>query len=416
MPSHCPDCGPAPVNHAREKISVTLDWTTTTLLRPFETLARRAIGIIAPLRLERCIPYAFRTAAALGLGAVADYPGTNSSSRTRCLWESAIARGIACTEFRLRGKEEGLSTARFKNDFVVFDGLPRPRGAESASLTWMDNKGLMKKKFRAAGIPVPRGATCLTESGARKTFRSLNKPVVTKPVIGSRSRHTNTRIATEEALIRGFKVAKQISPGVVVEEELEGSVFRATVIGGKLVGVVRRDPPRVAGDGRHSVRELVSIENEHPLRRGPLFHEIPADARSRDTLIRQGFSWDDVPPAGAVIYFSEKTSRGIGGTTTELTDETHPENARLFERIAKVLDDPLVGIDFITNDIRAPWTAEPRAGVIECNSLPFIDLHHYPFAGTPRDAAGALWEIVFPALRGKTHSGAQKNPVPETVG
>ena len=102
------------------------------------------------------------------------------------------------------------------------------------------------------------------------------------------------------------------------------------------------------------------------------------------------------PVKGQAVFLSDKTSRSAGGTTTDVTDIVHPDTKRMFERIGEVLDDPLVGIDFIIKDITLSWRVQNRAGVIECNSLPFLDLHHYPYEGEVRDVAGELWDIVFP--------------------
>jgi hypothetical protein len=48
-------------------------------------------------------------------------------------------------------------------------------------------------------------------------------------------------------------------------------------------------------------------------------------------------------------------------------------------------------------DIKKSWVETPRCGVIECNSLPFIDLHHFPLQGKPRNIAAAVWNVIFPA-------------------
>ena len=108
---------------------------------------------------------------------------------------------------------------------------------------------------------------------------------------------------------------------------------------------------------------------------------------------------DSVPKKGELVTLNQKVSRGIGASTTDLTDEIHPENKRLLEKIGALLKDPLVGVDFIMRDVRVPWQEQSRSGVIECNSLPFIDLHHYPLNGEPRNVASALWDLIFPASR-----------------
>ena len=46
----------------------------------------------------------------------------------------------------------------------------------------------------------------------------------------------------EKNFIVAFKKARQLSPWVMIEEELTGYVHRGTVIGGKLIAVLRREP------------------------------------------------------------------------------------------------------------------------------------------------------------------------------
>jgi cyanophycin synthetase len=260
----------------------------------------------------------------------------------------------------------------------------------------MDDKGIMKIKFLKEGLPVAKGGVAFTKKQALEIFNGLKKPVITKPNLGSRSRHTMIHINTPEELIIGFKKAKQLSPLVIIEEELNGYLFRGTLIGGKLAGVVRRDQPEVKGDGIHTVRELMDEENKRPEREGPIFHKITIDKEADVELKRQNVKLDDILEKDKVVTFSQKTSRGCGGTTTEVTDTTHPDNVALLEHVAKFLDDPLIGVDFIIEDITKSWKEEQHCGIIECNSLPFIDLHHYPLFGKADNVAGKLWDLVLP--------------------
>jgi cyanophycin synthetase len=129
---------------------------------------------------------------------------------------------------------------------------------------------------------------------------------------------------------------------------------------------------------------------------GPIFHKIIVDAETEKELQRESIKLDDIPEAGRVVTFSQKTSRGCGGTTTEVTDSIHRDNIEMLEHVARFLDDPLVGVDLIMEDMSRSWKEEQHSGIIECNSLPFIDLHHYIMFGKPNNVAGKLWDLVLP--------------------
>lgn len=386
---HCKDCEPAQESHFVAYVSVILGWID----EPFFDLMEHLFKNFAKKLSDKITLSFFNLMVFLKLGYFSEEPDDKDTWRTKCFWEEAKRRGIKMREFHLGPIRDGF-VAEYKNKVIIFDGLPRPGFQESPALKWMDNKGIMKTKFLKEDLPVARGGVAFTKKTALKIFNSITKPVITKPNLGSRSRHTMIHINTPEDLMVGFKKAKKLSPLVVIEEELRGYLFRGTLIGGKLVGVIKRDQPEVMGDGVHTLRKLMEEENKRPERNGPIFHKIIINKEAEEELKRQNVKLDDVIEKNKVVTFSQKTSRGCGGTTTEVTDITHPENIKMLEHVAKFLNDPLIGVDFIIEDITKSWKEEQHCGIIECNSLPFIDLHHFPFFGKPNNVASKLWDLV----------------------
>ena len=388
---HCKDCEPAQEIHWVAYMSVVLGMISEPFFGLIELFFKNTAEAISK---KISFPF-YRLMTFLKLGHYVYKPDERDSWRSKCFWEEAERRGIKMYEFRL-GPIGDIFIAEYKGKKITFDGLPRPNGEEAESLNWMDNKGIMKIKFQKEGIPVARGGVAWNFKGALKIFNSITKPVITKPNLGSRSRHTMIHLNTPEDLKIGFNKAKKLSPLVIIEEELRGYLFRGTLVGGKLVGVVRRDQPEITGDGIHTIQELLDKENERPERKGPLFHKIPIDKEALAELTRQEVKLEEIPKEGKVITFSQKTSRGCGGTTTEVTSIIHPDNKEMLEHIGTYLKDPLVGVDFIIEDITKSWHEEQHSGIIECNSLPFIDLHHYPLFGKADNVAGKLWDLVMP--------------------
>jgi len=389
---YCKDCEPAQESHFIAYTSVVLGWFD----EPFFLLMEKIFKNAAEELFDRLALPFMKTMVSLRLACFTEKPDEKDTWRAKCFWEEAVRRGIRMREFHM-GPIRDSFIAEWGGKTITFDGLPRQSLSESPSLHWMDDKGIMKFKFRKEGLPVARGGTAMTKRGAMKIWNSIDKPVITKPNVGSRSRHTMIHLDTPEKLMVGFKKAKKLSPIVVIEEELRGYLFRGTLIGGKLVGVVRRDQPEVTGDGVSTLRQLFEKENKRPERKGPLFHQIKIYKEAEEELKRQNITLGDVPEKGRVVTFSQKTSRGVGGTTTEVTSITHPDNKEMLEHVARFLNDSLIGVDFIIEDITKSWKEEQHSGIIECNSLPFIDLHHYPLFGKADNAAGALWDLVWPA-------------------
>ena len=310
--------------------------------------------------------------------------------RGKVLWQEANQRGILMRNFIVYGRSVDVYQAIVCGKRIYFNGLPRPLKTKSGSELWLDDKELLKKRLQQASLPVARGGSFSHWGKLLETFHQLDKPVIVKPRLGSRGRHTTTNVFTVEELKQAFKIAKQLCYLVIMEEHLEGSVYRATLVDGKLVGLLRGDPPRIIGDGVHTIAELVDIKNKI---RHPAVSEVLIGDQHLEFLARGDWKPDGVPAAGESIDLLEKIGVSYGGWRAEVIKETHPDIKNIMERAAAAVGDPLVGFDFIIKDI----TLSPQGqkwGIIECNGTPFIDLHHEPLEGEPSNVAGRLWDYV----------------------
>lgn len=299
---------------------------------------------------------------------------------------------------------------------IVFSGLPRPTGYDDRVLDWLDDKWLFKKKLAQYGLPVPQGGSVWNFRQAKTIFDDIQgpasrikdkelgiSPVIVKPRSGSRGRHSTTFVSSIKDLKEAFKIAKQLCFWVMIEEQLKGPVYRATVINYQLHGVLRGDPPQVIGDGTHTIRELITIKNQQL---HPGVRTIVADEQMERFVARQipdkppisdsqfpKSALDSIPAPGSIIFLSEKIGVNYGGSSSEDFDICHPDNRELFVSAAKIVGDPIVGFDFIIPDITKSWR-EQRCGFIEANSLPFINLHHNPLHGQSRNVAAEVWEMI----------------------
>jgi cyanophycin synthetase len=311
------------------------------------------------------------------------------SDRSGVIWDEAIARGIPMQQVRVDGTPVEQYRAFIKNRWYYFTSLPIPLTANRQAYAWMDSKRLLKKHLLAEGIAVPRGDAVRTENAAVALFHTLEKPVIIKPESGSRGRHTSTHIHTEKEVRHAFCIAKQLCYSVVLEEHLRGSVYRATYVGGEIAGILRGDPPRVTGDGIHTIQQLLDTKNAT---RPEGIAAVTPTKMHEDCLARQGYTLSSVLPKNLTIDVLEKIGLSYGGDAIEEITITHPELLRILKKAGDSLKTPLVGFDFISEDItKDPQTV--RWGIIEANSVPFINLHHFPRLGTPINVAAKVWDL-----------------------
>ena len=341
--------------------------------RPIHAIVSRMVNVFAGLRLV-----AFSTDIA-----------KVCTERSQVIWEEAIKRGIPMQQMILWGKPLEQYRAKVYGRWQYFSSLPIPAHEDRTAYMWMDNKVTLKKFFMERGVKVPYGGRAATLSQAEDIFAKAQKPVITKPEIGSRGRHTTTHLYTLADLRRGLSIAQRLCQFVVVEEHLAGSVYRATYVGGNVVGILRGDPPRITGDGVRTIAELIEKKNaEKP----EMVDDVRITDLTHEFLARQGYVLGSILEPEKTVDLHEKIGLSYGGDAIEEIVITHPKLLAELKKAGDVLGAPVVGFDFISEDITKD-PDEVRWGIIEANSMPFINLHHFPRTGEPVNVAGKVWDL-----------------------
>ncbi|MEN9413010.1 MAG: Cyanophycin synthetase [Candidatus Parcubacteria bacterium] len=389
-PGACKACGNSPVNHTVSYIFNTLNvlfsmlsrrLAHTTILERLDTGARVLMDTLDIVHT--------RVMGKLGLVRWGTEVAQARTYRSQVIWEEARRRGIPMEQMFLFGTATDTYRAHVRGAWQYFKSIPLPPEVPQNSYLWVDDKLILKQALAELKVPAPKAVSVCSLAAARAAFAQIGAPVVVKPRCGSRGRHTTTAIETEKDLIAAFKVAKQLCHFVSIERYLAGPVCRGTVIGNKLVGFFEAFPPTVEGDGHSTVAQL--IENTNAARHERV-QAIIATGEHEAQLARQGLTLDSVLQNGHKISLTHRTGRLFGGVTRELLETVHPKLREYLEKAATGLDVPVVGFDLIIPDPEAD-PENQEWGIIEANSLPFIDLHYLPLYGKPSNPAAAVWDL-----------------------
>jgi cyanophycin synthetase len=384
----CTYCGDAPVPHPVLFIDSTVNIFTRMLLP--KRLSRSSFFDPARSPLLRAGgKLLLRIGSVLTIVRIHHAPYEKTSKRTRAIWEEGLTRGIQVQSFSAFGKDLEECRARLKcGRWMYFQSIPWPRSVPQTTGTWVDDKGEFKRRFAGNGLRVAQGAWAVRERTARSIFQSIGKPVIVKPREGSRARHTSVNVTREDEVVEAFRRAQQICLFVMVEEYVPGDTYRATCVGGKLVAVMKYEKAVVVADGVRTCEELRAAYNEALPYRD--VSPVADDAWFRDALLHQGYSRTSVPSKGTRLLLAEHSERANGGYNRDVTDLIPHAHRVEIERAAALTELPVVGFDLISEDLTLedlPFT------FIEANTLPFIYIHHEPSVGTPRNVAGAIWDL-----------------------
>lgn len=248
------------------------------------------------------------------------------------------------------------------------------------------------------GVPVPQGDVTKHLDRAIHIANEIGWPVVVKPLDASQGRGIVTDIRNEDELRIAFEDAKRYRNSVVIERHLQGRDFRLLVINHKFIAAAERVPAHVIGDGRQTIRELVSIANEDP-RRGDghekVLTKIAIDSATERLLALRGMSLDTIPANGQLVVLKTTANLSTGGTSIDVTDRVHPANIELAERIACLVDLDIAGIDVVASSIETP-ILENGGGIVEVNAAPGFRMHLAPTIGKPRPVGEAVVDMLFP--------------------
>jgi cyanophycin synthetase len=249
------------------------------------------------------------------------------------------------------------------------------------------------------GLPVPKQELVRSAERAVRAAERLGFPVVTKPYDGNHGRGISIGLKNADEVRAGFAAAAEHSSSVIVETYLQGDDHRLLVVNGELVAATRRTPGHVVGDGRQTVKQLVEITNQDP-RRG-IGHEkvmtrIELDAQADMMLARAGLTVDSVPAAGQQVLLRSTANLSTGGTATDVTDVIHPDNRDMAVRAITAIGLDVGGVDFLCPDIAESYRSV-GGGICEVNAAPGFRMHVAPSEGTPRDVAGPVIDMLFPA-------------------
>lgn len=272
----------------------------------------------------------------------------------------------------------------------------------------MGNKTTTKKVLEEHGYHVPKGQEYSSAEDAKKDFWKIEgkqfvvKPKTTNYGVGiSVFKEPASQAAYEEAIDLAF----QEDEAIIVENFAHGTEYRFFVLNGKTEAVLLRVAANVVGDGKQTITELVEEKNKDPYRgtnhRSPL-ELIQLGEIEKLMLKQQGFTIDDIPEKGKVVYLRENSNISTGGDSIDYTNEMHESYKVIAAGIAESMGAKVCGVDLMIDNYKTAGKKESKTYTcLEANYNPAMHMHAYVAKGKGIRLTRKIIEMLFPELKDK---------------
>lgn len=285
-------------------------------------------------------------------------------------------------------RKDGASV-RVQWDQVMLD--------DAATIELALDKTAVEELLAGASLPVP-DSVALTYTELARAERLLDDgggPLVVKPTSGTGGGDGVTAgIERRADLLRASLRASRSDPRLIVQRQLAGDMHRILLLDGELVDVIRSRPPRVTGDGRSSIADLIAADNQRRLNGAGVegLKLLLVDLDCAITLARQGMSLSTRPGRGETVQVKQATNQNAPRDNESIGTAISDDLARQARAAAGIVGLRLAGVDVVTPDASKPM-ADTGGAIIEVNGNP--GLHHHYLVSHPEQAT----KVTVPILR-----------------
>lgn len=241
---------------------------------------------------------------------------------------------------------------------------------------WAKNKIQTNQLLHMAGLPVPEQVLVRDLEMALREARRIGFPVVLKPADLDQGLGVEAGLLDETELKAAFKRVSTRRRRILLEKHIDGQDVRINVVHGKFHDAIARYPAGVTGDGVSSIGQLITQTNKDPRRSERRFADmrpISLNEEARELLQAQGLCEDAIPELNQFVWLRRAANVSSGGHTKGVSDDLHPDNARLSEQVAKLLRLDIAGIDLLIPDHTRSWR-EVGGAICEVNAQPQVGL------------------------------------------
>lgn len=236
--------------------------------------------------------------------------------------------------------------------------------------------------LRREGVVLPKTVNLYysqdKESLIFKKLKELKFPIIVKDAEGAKSKNIYPNIRDLDSAKKIITKLFGDKKNIVAQEMVYGKEYRLLVLDKKVIAVLEMIPPRVKGDGKSTIAELIEKKQLKTPKKTKINNTL------KSTLKEQGYKLIDIPSRNEFVFIKKNASLDEGGEMRDATDDLNKIFHKWASDIAITSGKILAGIDVMCYDIsKSPYSGD--CYLIEINGKPDLYIHYIPTHGKQRD-------------------------------
>lgn len=299
------------------------------------------------------------------------------TSSIELLKKALISEGFTTRELELGIKKTPYTVLTDKegNNLLVNSVNPLYPFTTSSARAVSKDKLKAYDLVKTLDIAIPKTRVIDRDDGFNSTedLLKIGPKFVVKPYDGAGGLAVTVGVDSKAKLESALNDVFEHTNTALVQQQVEGEEIRFLVIKGKVEAAIMRQRPRVVGDGKASVSELIQAENS-------------ARAQIKDTLITYPtlteqhieaalFSSNDILADGEVRVLGTGTMIKTGASILNVLKEVHSSYITIAEKAAQLFGKGLIVVDVIIKDHTQAAT-ESNYAFIEFNLCPALAMFY----------------------------------------
>jgi cyanophycin synthetase len=238
-----------------------------------------------------------------------------------------------------------------------------------------DDKIKTKKLWDLNNIPTPKYYEWNKNDSFLQNIENFEKkylkfPLVVKPIDGRQGDGVFMHISTIDKLISTIDKLLKLGKHPMIEEQKYGSVYRILVLNNNIIGIYKKEPAYVIGNGAHTLDKL--IQDLIIMKKNAGGHVVKII--DWKYIKNQGYEKNNVIPKSKKVILSSVANLHNGAVITSINIKNVAfENIQMFKKLNKISNLKLNGIDYISYSLKVPYYE--YGYVLENNAKPGINGH-----------------------------------------